>query len=397
VAAGLFGHADFRRLWLVGLVVCIVRWLELLVLALYAYQITSSAFIVAMLPMLRMVPLTLFGALLGVLAERFDRRRALVLLVVLPMSTSLALAALATLGQLAVWHLAVASFIGGIGWAADHPVRRMMIGDAVGTERVASALSVDTATNNASRMAGPMLGGFLLARYGIETVLWINTALYTVSLVAALRVVLVMPVTARGISLFASMREGFVWAAREPRLIGVLTITVIFNLFGWPFTSMVPVIATDSLHLDPAGVGLLAGFEGIGGFVGALLLVGFSRPAWYGRIYVGAIGLYVVMLMGFALSPNAVLAGFCLFACGFSGAGFAVMQVTLVYRATPPEMRARMLGVVSACIGTSPIGYFYVGVLADVLTPARGMVALGLQGVLALVLTRRYWSAALRL
>src|SRR5262245_25585717 len=161
----LFLLADFRRLWLVGLALSIVRWLEMLALALFAYQLTGSAFVVVMLTMLRMLPLGLFGAVIGAAAERFDRRGALVAVVSTSMTVTLTLAILASFGAIAVWHLAVASFISGSGWATDHPVRRMMIGDAVGAERIGAALSVDTATNNATRVLGPMLSGLLLAEY----------------------------------------------------------------------------------------------------------------------------------------------------------------------------------------------------------------------------------------
>ena len=116
----LFSIADFRRLWFIGLAICVVRWLEMLALALFAYQLTASAFVVAMLTMLRMLPMGLFGAFLGAAAERFDRRaadprarRA--------MAVTLTLAILASLDAIEVWHLAVASFMNGIGWVSDHP------------------------------------------------------------------------------------------------------------------------------------------------------------------------------------------------------------------------------------------------------------------------------------
>ena len=120
----LFSLPDFRRLWFIGFTLCVVRWLEMLALALFAYQLTGSALIVAMLTMLRLLPLALFGAFVGAAAERFDRRRALALVVAMSTLVSLTLAILASFGAIAVWHLAVASFINGLSWVADNPVRR---------------------------------------------------------------------------------------------------------------------------------------------------------------------------------------------------------------------------------------------------------------------------------
>ena len=98
----LFSNADFRRLWLIGLGISVVRWLEMLALALFAYRLTASAFVVVMLTMLRLVPMGLFGAFLGAAAERFDRRRALMLVVGVQMTVTLVLALLASFDALAV-------------------------------------------------------------------------------------------------------------------------------------------------------------------------------------------------------------------------------------------------------------------------------------------------------
>src|SRR6516164_9921594 len=106
--AWLFGEADFRRLWVVGVVVFAVRWLEMLAVAVFAYQHTGSPFIVAMLTMLRMLPMALFGALAGALAERIERRTGLIMVVISMLLTSLILALLAWIGALAVWHVALA-------------------------------------------------------------------------------------------------------------------------------------------------------------------------------------------------------------------------------------------------------------------------------------------------
>ena len=394
----LFSIADFRRLWFVGFAICVVRWLEMLALAVFAYQITGSAFVVAMLAMLRLLPMGLFGAVIGAAAERFDRRRVLILVVVTSMVVTLVLAILASFDAIEVWHLALASFINGTGWAADHPVRRMMIGDAVGSERIGAALSVDTATNNGSRVLGPMLSGFLLAEYGITSVFWFSLALYAPALVAALAIGMRRKTPAtKPASFITSIREGLAWLHRDRRLIGVFLITIIFNIFGWPATSMVPVIGTDYLNLGPKGVGLLASCDGVGGLLGALIIATVARAAWYGRIYVSAVALYLLMVVFFATAPVTAVAAVALFLSGMSGAGFAVMQATLVYRAAPVEMRARLLGVVSVCIGTGPLGFLYLGFLAEMFTPRTATVALAVQGMIVMLLTRRYWASAMRL
>ena len=392
----LFSIPDFRRLWLIGFFAFVVRWLEMLAYGLFAYQLTGSAFVVAMISMLRLLPMGLFGAFLGVAADRFERRTALIVTVSVSAATMAALLVLELLGAIRVWHLAAASFINGICWAADNPVRRVMIGDVAGRERMGSAMSLDVATNNASRVLGPVLSGVLLSQFGIGAVFWLAVALYGASLAQALRLELHHGRSAQRASFFASLKESFAWLKHDHRLTGVFVVTVIFNVFGWPFTSMIPVVATDDLQLGASAVGVLASMDGIGGLFSAFLVAAISRPRTYGTIFVGSVVVYLALVIGFVTAPNVIVAGSFLLLTGVSSVGFAIMQTTLVYRDSPVAMRARLLGVLSVCIGTGPIGFVYLGFLADALTPQLGTVALAAQGILAMLVTRRYWVRLLR-
>ena len=151
----MIGAPDFWRLWYVGLIVSTVRWVETVAVGVVVYQRTDSPFLVSMMTMLRLLPMGLFGVFLGALAERFDRSKTLLLVVLLMGATSVVLVILDQTGQLEVWHLAVASFINGCGWSTDNPVRRVMIGEVVGREQMSTAMSLDVGASNASRMVGP--------------------------------------------------------------------------------------------------------------------------------------------------------------------------------------------------------------------------------------------------
>ena len=389
---GLLANRDFRRLWLVGLVVFSVRWLEMIVVGVFVYQHTGSAFDVALMTMLRMLPMALFGAVIGALAERLERRSALIAVVLLMLTASLSLAVLAYAGALAVWHIAVASFCSGIASAADNPVRRVMIGEAVGHERMGAAMSIDVGANNASRMLGPTIGGLLLAGVGIAGAFTVSVVCYAVALAAALRVHRRSPPSAAATgTVLARMIEGVLQARRDPRLVAILMITVIYNVFGWPFTSMIPVIGQDNLHLGAKGIGVLASMDGVGAFGGSIAIALFAKPAHYARLYIGAVISYLVLLIGFILAPNVVLAGAALLLTGVSNAAFSVMQATLIYLSAPAEMRSRMYGVLSVCIGASPLGFLWLGVLADIVGAPWATAITGLLGLSCLAATWRWW------
>jgi predicted MFS family arabinose efflux permease len=267
-----------------------------------------------------------------------------------------------------------------------------MIGEAVGSPQMSKAMSLDVGANNASRMIGPTIGGLLLASTGIAGVFTLSVILYAIAVVAACRVRYrnsFPPSSAE--TVLARIGEGLRLVRGDKRLIGTLTVTVIYNVFGWPFTSMVPVIGQDQLLLGPEGIGVLSSMDGIGAFAGAVLMAMFCRPQFFRRAYVGGVTVYLIMLAAFALVPVPLIAGSALLFTGLSGAAFSIMQATLVYLSAPPEMRSRILGVLSVCIGTGPIGFIALGILADAIGAPWATAASGIAGLVALLLTRPLW------
>lgn len=382
---------DFWRLWFVGMVISTVRWLETVAVGIVVYEQTGSPFVVAMITMLRLLPMALFGAFLGALAERFDRRLTLAGLIGLMAVTSAALSALAWAGPLAIWQLAVGSFINGCGWATDNPLRRMMMGEAVGRDRMAIAMAFDVGASNASRMVGPTVGGLLLAGIGLEGAFLLSALLYVTAIAATLAVrARLAPAPGAG-AVLGRTWEAIVIVAADKRLAATMIVTVIYNVFAWPFTSMIPVIARDRLLLGPEGVGILTSFDGIGAFVGALFLALWLTPGWHARAYVGGVAVYLLGLIGFALAPDPISAGAALVVTGLSGAAFATLQATIVYLAAPVEMRSRVLGVLSVCIGTGPLGFVLLGWLANAIGAVAAVVVTGGLGLLALAGTRPLW------
>jgi MFS family permease len=388
----LFEQPDFRRLWLIGLIVFAVRWLEMLVVGVFVYQRTGSAFQVAMMTLLRMAPMVLFGPLIGAYVERLERRRAQVFVSLSMLVTAVVLVALAAAGRLEVWHLALASFCNGIAWAADNPVRRVMIGEVVGPDRMGAAMAVDVGANNASRMLGPIIGGLVLGSVGIAGAFAISVACYTIAVAAALRLQHRNAVApgATG-KVLAHVLEGLMLARRDKRLVAILTITVIYNVFGWPFTSMIPVIGQDSLHLDASGIGVLASMDGVGAFISAAAIALWIRQRHFTTLYVGAVLSYMTLMIGVAMAPTAFFAGTALLSTGLANSGFSVMQATLIYLAAPPAMRSRLYGVLSLCIGSGLVGFVNIGLMAEWVGAPWATTISGIEGLFAMALTWRWW------
>ena len=390
--ASVFAIADYRRLWVIGTISSVVRWLDTLAMAVFAYQQTGSAFVVAMLTMLRMLPMSVLGLALGAIGERVQRRVLLLAVLVLMALTAAVLAALAWSGRLAVWHLAVASLLNGMAWASDNTVRRFLIGEVVGAARMSAGMSLDIGAGNAARLVGPMLGGALLAVVGIEGAFALGALLYLPTIAAAWRLGYRNPhLASGGPSLVGRIAEGFAVVRRDPRLVGTMVVTLIFNLWGWPATSMVPVIGADRLGLSAPGIGVLAGMDGLGALASAVALAAWLRPGIFRATYVGGTALYLASVVAFAVSPVPVAAGAALLVTGLASSGFGIMQSTLVFVHAPAEARSRVFGVLAVCIGTAPIGFLHLGLLAERIGAPHATALIGLEGLLAILVTRRWW------
>lgn len=388
----LLAEDAFRRVWLVGAATGTVRWLEFLATSVYVFEATRSPFQVAMLTVVRMLPLALLGAFAGALAERFSRRAILATILAAGVAGSALQAWLAWLGLLELWHVWLGALLNGTIWAIDMPVRRTLMGELAGPGRTAAGMALDTATNNATRMLGPGMGGLLLEVIGIHGGFALGAAMYVgaLLLLAGLRLA---PAAERagGFRILRRVIDGLRIVAGDRGLVGTLMVTVIFNVLAWPGLAMVPVIGDEQLHLSAFPIGLLMSADGLGALIGAILVATRARPPHFRGLYVYGVALHLAATAAFALSPWPVVSGVLQVAVGLGNSFFATMQATIVFLLAPPAARARIMGVLSVCIGTAPLGYLYIGWLAHMLGAQAALLALCAQGALALALAVVVW------
>lgn len=389
----LLGNPRFLVVWGVGGLTGIVRWLQLLVLGLYTFQVSGSPFLVSLVPMLWMLPLALCGPFVGVVADRVSRKLLLVGSLVLALAVSVVMTIAASAGSLEFPWIAAAAVLSGFFWATDMPVRRRLLGDLSDGD-LAAAMSLDSATGNATRMAGPVLGGVVLQTFSLSGVFLLSAAVFATCLV----VIALTPVpgTARPAQSTHFVRElvsGIRFVAGDSRLRWVFSITIIFNVFGFPFTSMIPVIGSGQLGLDPAMVGLLGSTDGFGAFIGAIVIAMAVRPRIFATLYVWGTTAYFVLvgclgtmsLFGEGHAFSFLFAAGVLLVIGLAGACFSAMQSTLSYLNALPEYRSRVLGVLTLCIGTGPIGFLHVGWLAETFGAPTALMITASEGLLALL------------
>ena len=378
---GLFRNPGFRAVWTAGIANGAVRWLELVVIGIWVFQQTGSPFLTSLSASLRLLPMALCGPLMGSLAQRIDRRRLYMGLSLAAAAASVGQCLLALAGFLPIWLVMAGCFVAGIYWSADFPVRRVLLGDVSGEERGGQSLVWDSLMNNGTRMVGPMIGGLMFQAAGMPGV-FLFSFLATSLAWAMVRGVRTPPSSAEAPDLPGP--EGLRSLLARPAVLLVLAVTVVFNLFGFPNSSMVPVVGEARLALSAGAIGLLASCEGLGATLGSLALSVVAREAWFRRIFWTGILLIELGVLAFALSPTPAVAALALFTLGLGMAGFTSMQTTLVYISVPPRARSQALGLVSFCVGAAPLGILNIGALTTALGVTPALVLMSATGLACL-------------
>ena len=390
----LLGDPLYLRLWLIGLMSMGSRWLELLVVGIFAVETTGSPVLVALLVILRMLPLAVFGSIVGTFADRLSPRILLYSSLGLAALVSLAVLGLALSGIAAYWHIALATFLSGVVWTTDMPVRRRMIGDVAGAGRIAAGMSLDSATSNAMRLIGPLFGGLLYQWLGLGGAFGVAAVLYALCLILTpgLPKAFASGVGQSSAKLLGDLREGFRFLAREPEVRRILYVTVIFNIWGFPFVSMIPVIGTQNLGLNAAAIGGLAALEGGGAFAGALLITVLGvRPGAYRRLYFFGTASYPALAFVASWMTETAPMAIVIFFVGLGAAGFSTMQTVLIYGMAPPDMRGRLLGILSLTIGAGVIGFTNIGLMGELFGGAIAVRIVAAEGLVASLLLGLTW------
>jgi len=384
--------SDFRKIWLAGGLYGTVRWLDMLAVGVFTYEVTNSPLIVAFMVFLRLLPLILMGTVIGALAERFNRRRMLLGGLIVLSVVCAVLGLLALSGRITLWHVGVGALVNGTLFSADFSVRRMLLGEVAGLSRLGAAMGLDSATNNATRMAGPLIGGLVYQAIGLEGTYLVGFLLTGLAalLIARLTGDTSTPAV-RGSSLLQDIVEGLRYIRTNRVVTSVLVITVLMNLFAFPYLGMIPVIGKDVLNLSPSLIGVLAAADGCGAFFGALIVAVFAPSAAFRRIFFVGSTVVLLAVLVFSLSPMFGLSVSVLLIGGLGLAGFGTMQTTLIFVEVPSAVRGRVLGVLTVCIGTMPIGMLAVGYLANWVGTARAISLMSVCGLVAITVVMVLW------
>ncbi|MBX5490588.1 MAG: MFS transporter [Chloroflexi bacterium] len=359
-------NRNYRLYWSGQLVSLTGSWMQRTAVAWLVLELTDSPLALGTVTMLQFLPMLLFSLVGGVLADRWPKRRVLLVTQVGSALQATALALLVSSGQIDLWHLYALSFIQGLFQAVDNPTRAAFAAELVGPDHLANAIALNSGNFNASRIFGPALAGALLATVGTAVCFWANALSYVPivwGLLAMRPEEFHMAPPARG-SVYGQLVEGLAYAVRTPAIFGVLVIVWALGTFGFNFITIIPLLARFVFDAGPEAYGLLSSCLGAGSLCGALLAAGRAR-ATRGWLFFGA-AVFTVLLGSVALSSWYALSAVLLFALGMAGITFSATAQTLLQYAAPGQMRGRVMSLYTVLFaGTTPLGALVVGGLSE--------------------------------
>lgn len=379
------GVRNFRLFFGGQLISQVGNWLTLVAQTLLVLKLTDSGLAVGLLAATQFGPVLLFGPFAGLIADRSDKRRLLLLVQAIAMVQSAVLAVLAFLPHPPVAAIFVVAFFGGVTVAFDNPARRAFVVEMVPEADVHNAVSLNSALMTSSRIVGPALAGLLITTVGYGWCFTVDAVSYIAVLVALWRMnpaELRLPPVARRAR--GQVREGLRYVRRVPDLWVPLVMMTVIGTLTFNFQVVLPLLVKRTFHGTDATFTAVYATLSVGSFVGALASA--RRKTISVRHIVVAAGLFGAADLLFAASPGLGVAFGTAFLVGITSIGFMTASTTMVQVRANPDMRGRVLALQAMVfLGSTPIGGPIMGGLSDRWGPRSallvgGVAALGAAG-----------------
>jgi predicted MFS family arabinose efflux permease len=388
-----FQYRDFRLMWIGACTSSIGTWMQIVAQGWLIYRLSHSAFYLALDQFLAGIPIFLFSLIGGVVADRIERRKILLMSQWVQMASAGTLTILVVWGLQQVWPILCLSFVSGFAQAFGGPAYSALIPTLVEHDDMPNAIALNSIQFNLAVTVGPALAGITLARFGEKWCFGLNALSFlapiiTLSMISAR----FLPESTKE-SILGSLMQGIRFVRQQGSMEALIVLAFCMTALSMPMRTYIPVFVKDIFHRGPETYGNLLSLMGVGSICGSLTVAGIGNIRNKGRFALAMLILLGAGIAGFSLSKLLPVSYAMLVLVGASMMAVFATVTSLVQLITTNEMRGRVMSVYNCAFrGGMPMGNLLSGWLVPMFTAP---IVLGVNG-LVLVLVAVYFLVVQR-
>ncbi len=365
-------HRNYRLYWFGQMISLMGTYMQTIGQAWLVLELTHSAWQLGLVGALQSLPVLLFSIFGGVFADRWPKRRVLLVTQAAAMIQALLLWTLIATGTIQLWHLYVLAMLLGLTNSLDHPTRQAFVIELVGREDLPNAVALNSSLSQMTRIVGPATAGIIIAASGV-TILFLLNALSFLAVLVGLALIKSHELHVQALrhrsagerqNTWQSLREGVAYCWNTPAVLLVILVVGLVLLFGSNFNVVLPLFATDVLHGGATGFGFLSAATAIGSLCSALWLAWSHQKPTIRRVLMGTL-VFGVLEAVFAVSRIYPLSLVLIAGVGFAETAFAQLSIITLQTVAPDHLRGRVMSVTLLFFdGSVPLGYMLMGWLS---------------------------------
>jgi predicted MFS family arabinose efflux permease len=376
-------NPNFRLFWSGNFLSNIGTWMQNVAQGWLVLLLTNSAFWLGVVGFAGSIPFLFFTLFGGVIADRVDKRRLLMVTQTVMMVLAFVLAALAGLKVITVWEVAMIAFLNGTAMAMNAPSYQALVPRLVEREDLTNAIALNSAQFNMSRIVGPTLGGYAMALLGVAGNFFLNGFSFLAVLWALTRIRYPDAKPRRHESMWASLQDGFAYVRSEPQMLILVWMTMVVSFLGIPFITFIPFFAKIQLHVGASGLGWLLACSGSGSVLAAVTIASKGVLRHRGKLVTFAGVIFFAAIVGFCYSRIFWLSECLAFIEGYNGMlMFSSFNVSIQHLSSD-EMRGRTMSIyATSFLGLPPVGALLAGDLSRHIPTGHALAMMAAMGAL---------------
>ncbi len=390
-----FRHRNYRLYWGGQLISLMGTFMQTVGQSWLVLQLSHSGLQIGLVGALQFLPVLLFSLVGGVFADRWPKRQVLFITQSAAMLQAFILWALVATNVMQLWHVYLLALLLGLTTSLDQPTRSAFVVELVGREDLPNAVALNSSLANLAYVIGPGLGGLVIAAKGVGLLFLLNALSFLAVLVALalmrreeLHAQARRPDAGERQNTWHSLREGVAYVQHTPAVLLIIVVVGLVLLLGANYSVVLPLFATEVLHVGASGYGLLSAALGLGALLSALWLAWSHQPPTIRRVLLGTLA-FGALKAAFALSHLYPLSVVLIAGVGVAETLFGALATTTLQTVAPDHLRGRVGSVYILCFtGSIPLGYLLAGWLSSRFGASIGLL---ICATLCLLVTGAGW------